>query len=275
MPSAARGGRGRPRAGGGDRRERADGGDRRDDRGGGHGSRRRLNQDEYDGPPIPDEVTGRELDRRVRDQLRQLPERLGLRVAKHLVAAGLLLADGAPDDLETAYAHARAARARASRVPAVREAFAELAYLTGRYEEALRELRTVRRMTGSPDALPLMADCERALGRPDKALALGREPAASKLEPAGRAELAVVLAGARRDKGQLDAALGVLEGADLRSRTRADWVPRLRYAYADALAAAGRTDAALEWFHRAAAVDTDQVTDARDRAEALERTAGS
>jgi hypothetical protein len=62
-----------------------------------------------------------------------------------------------------------------------------------------------------------------------------------------------VTAGARRDRGEFDAAVSVLEGSDLRSRSRAEWVARLRYAYADALLAAGRNADALEWFHRAAA----------------------
>ncbi len=229
--------------------------------------RRGLTQEEYDGPELPADVTGRELGRDVQDQLRGLPERLALRVARHLVLAGRL----AGSDPDTAFAHARAARARAARVAAVREAYGELAYLTGRWAEALRELRTVRRMTGHPDHLPVMADCERALGRPDRALALSRDPAAERLDAHGRAELTIVAAGARRDRGELDAAVALLESADLRTRSRAEWVPRLRYAYADALEAAGRAADALEWFHRAAAVDGQDGTDAFERAEALGR----
>lgn len=228
--------------------------------------RRGISQADYDGPPLPDEVTGRELAREVAEGLRGLPDRLAARVARHLVVAGRLAAD----DPETAFAHARAARARAARVAVVREAYGELAYLTGRWSEALRELKTVRRMTGRPDHLPVLADCERALGRPDRALALARDPAAARLDAAGRAELAIVTAGARRDRDEPDAALAVLERADLRTSTRADWVARLRYAYADALAAAGRDGDALEWFHRAAAVDAHQVTDALKRAAQLQ-----
>jgi len=232
----------------------------------GSGSRRRLSQEEYDGPALPDSITGRELDRQARDQLSSLPERLAVRVARHLVAAGHL----ADEDPETAFAHARAARARAARVPAVREAYAELAYLTERWEEALRELRTVRRMTGSADSLPLIADCERALGRPERALMLARDPGVQRLDAAGQAEMAIVIAGARRDRGQIEAALSGLETADLRTRSRAPWVVRLRYAYADALQAAGRATEALEWFHRAAGVDGQGDTDALERAETLQ-----
>ncbi len=225
-----------------------------------------MTQTEYDGPELPADVTGKELGRDVLEQLRVLPERLGARVARHLVMAGRLI----DTDPATAFAHARAARARAARVAAVREAYGELAYLTGRWAEALRELKTVRRMTGRLDHLPLLADCERALGRPERALALARDPGAARLDPSGRAELAIVTAGARRDLGELNAAVATLDSADVRTRTREGWVPRLRYAYADALEAAGRTADALEWFHRAAAVDGQGDTDARERAESLQ-----
>jgi tetratricopeptide (TPR) repeat protein len=201
-------------------------------------------------------VTGKELGPDIANQLRSLPDRLALRVSRHLVMAGRL-ADTDPD---TAFAHARAARARAARVAPVREAYGELAYLTGQWAEALRELKTVRRMTGRPDHLPVMADCERAL--------------AATLDAASRAELAIVTAGARRDRGEFDAAVSVLEGAELRTKSRAEWVARLRYAYADALLAAGRDADALEWFHRAAAVDGQGSTDALERAEALQRSSG-
>lgn len=229
--------------------------------------RRGMTQDEYDGPVLPDDVTGKELGRDVADQLRGLPDRLAVRVARHLVMAGRL----ADTDPQTAFAHARAARARAARVAAVREAYGELAYLTGQWAEALRELKTVRRMTGRPDHLAVLADCERALGRPDRALSLARDPGAERLDAEGRAELAIVAAGARRDRGELAAAVALLESADIRTRVRAGWVPRLRYAYADALEAAGRETEALEWFHRAAAVDGQAETDALERAESLQR----
>ena len=83
--------------------------------------------------------------------------------------------------------------------------------------------------------------------------------------------MTIVEAGARRDMGQLDAALRTLELAPLTSKSRASWVVRLRYAYADTLEAAGRETDALAWFHRTNAIDADQITDAADRAEALER----
>jgi tetratricopeptide (TPR) repeat protein len=128
-------------------------------------------------------------------------------------------------------------------------------------------------MNGSNDFLHVMADCERALGRPEKALDLARNPAVVNLEDALKAEMTIVEAGARRDLGQIDAALRTLEHAPLRSKSRADWVVRLRYAYADTLVAAGRREEAVEWFHRTVAIDGNEITDAAVRAAELESAA--
>lgn len=86
--------------------------------------------------------------------------------------------------------------------------------------------------------------------------------------------MTIVEAGARRDLGELDAALRTLESAPLTSKSRAPWVVRLRYAYADTLEAAGRLGEALEWFHRTGAIDSDKITDAVERAADLERRLG-
>jgi tetratricopeptide (TPR) repeat protein len=119
-----------------------------------------------------------------------------------------------------------------------------------------------------------MADCERALGRPDRALALTHSPAVADLPVDQKAEVTIVEAGARRDLGEFDAALRTLENAPLRSRSRAEWVVRLRYSYADTLEAAGRLEDALEWFHRTVGIDGEEATDAEERAADLERRLG-
>jgi tetratricopeptide (TPR) repeat protein len=227
---------------------------------------RSAEQAKYDGPPLDPEITGKELDRSVAQQLRGLPEKLAARVARHLVAAGLIL----DEDPKTAYQHTLAARARAARIAVVREACGEAAYHAGEFAEALAELRAAKRMNGNTDYLPVMADCERALGRPERALALARNPSVATMEDHLKAEMTIVEAGARRDLGEVDAALRTLENAPLRSRSRADWVARLRYAYADTLLAAGRTEDAVVWFHRTVGVDGNQVTDAAERLEELE-----
>jgi hypothetical protein len=219
-----------------------------------------------DDPKIPEGITGAELDRGVKAELRSLPRTLADLVAQHLVASGRFL----DDDPELAYQHARTARRLAARLGGVREAVAITAYLAEHYDEALTEFRAVRRMTGNHEVLAMMADCERALGRPDKALALTKDKHVHDLSEPTQIELLIVAAGARRDMGQTAAAIQMLEVPELTKRTRAEWLPRLRYAYADALAEAGRTDDALVWFHRAAGVDGDGATGAAERAAELE-----
>ncbi len=199
-------------------------------------------------------------------ELRSLPRTLADLVAQHLVASGRFL----DDDPELAYQHARTARRLAARLGGVREAVAITAYLAEHYDEALTEFRAVRRMTGNHEVIAMMADCERALGRPDKALALLKDKHVHDVSEATQIELLIVAAGARRDKGQTAVAVQMLDVPELAKRTRAEWLPRLRYAYADALAEAGRTDDALVWFHRAAGVDGDGVTGAAERAAELE-----
>jgi tetratricopeptide (TPR) repeat protein len=215
---------------------------------------------------IPPDVSSRQLSGFVRRQLRGLPERVAEMVGQHLVMAGHLI----DDDPALAHDHALAARSLAARVGVVREACGETAYAAGRYADALAELRAARRMTGSWAYLPMMADCERALGRPERAIRLSQESAAAQLDDAGKAELTIVAAGARRDMGQPEAALQLLESAPLSSQQHEPWVARLRYAYADTLESVGRLDDAVEWFHRTVAVDDQSATDATERLAAIE-----
>ena len=83
--------------------------------------------------------------------------------------------------------------------------------------------------------------------------------------------MTIVEAGARRDMGQLDAALRTLELAPLNSKSRAPWVVRLRYAYADTLEAAGRETTPWPGSTAPTPIDSEQLTDAAERAEALEK----
>jgi tetratricopeptide (TPR) repeat protein len=185
-------------------------------------------------------------------------------VARYLVAAGTA------EDPEQGYAYARAARRLAARVGVVREANAIAAYRTGRWAEALAELRAARRMTGRDDYLPLMADCERALGRLDRALAVIREADGSRLDRATQIELRIVESGIRRDQGLADAAVLALQVPELTSGRLRPWSARLFYAYADALLAAGREDEAREAFERAVDADADGETDAGERLDELD-----
>ncbi|MCL2542318.1 MAG: tetratricopeptide repeat protein [Nocardioidaceae bacterium] len=227
-------------------------------------------QEVYDGPPLPEDITGRELAPDIRAQLRSLPEKLATRVARHLAAAGALI----DDEPEVAYQHSLAARARAPRLAVVREAVGEAAYAAGHYNEALSELRAAKRMNGATAYLPIMADCHRALGNAKRAIELAKSPSVARFAPEAKAEMTIVEAGARRDLGQVDAALRTLELSPISSKSREPWVLRLRYAYADTLEHAGRLEDALSWFHRSNAIDGEELTDAADRAAALEKRLG-
>ncbi|UQX90110.1 hypothetical protein M6D93_08950 [Jatrophihabitans telluris] len=186
-------------------------------------------------------------------------------VGGHLVAAGRLI----DDNPKTALEHARAARGRGARVAAVREACGLAAYHAEEWAEAIAELRAARRISGDASHLAVMADCERALGRPERALKMLDDPMVGKIDPASRAELLIVVAGARRDLGQLDAALAIFERGGLDTKHPKPGSNRLWYAYADTLAEAGRTQDAIQWFGKAASVDYDDETDAADRAADL------
>jgi tetratricopeptide (TPR) repeat protein len=210
--------------------------------------------------PLPDDVEARELEPGTRKQLLTLSKDTADRVARHLVMAGRLM----DEEPQEALRHARAATAMAGRVAAVREANGLVAYVAGEWTEALAELRAARRISGDAEHLPVMADCERALGRPEKALGMADEPAAASLSPAARVELLIVASGARRDLGQAEAAVHMLEVGALSGPVR-PWTARLRYAYADALLAVGREDDARQWFARASEADPEGETDATDR----------
>jgi tetratricopeptide (TPR) repeat protein len=216
------------------------------------------------GPRVPDAISAEQLDPEARAQLNSLPNDLADSVARYLVAAEL---DEAPVQ---GYAYAQAAKRLAARVGVVREACGIAAYRTGRWAEALSELRAARRMTGRDDYLPIMADCERALGRLDRALALVREANAEGLNRAMQIELHIVESGIRRDQGLADAAVLALQVPELTSGRQRPWSARLFYAYADALLAAGRAEEARDAFARAAVADTRGETDAAERLDEMD-----
>ena len=128
------------------------------------------------------------LDRGARSRLRTLSKPNADHVARHLVMAGRLV----DVDPEVAYEHAREAMRSAGRVDIVREAVALTAYATGRYAEALREVRTVRRLSGIDAHPAIEADCERGLGRPERALAVVAEAKQRELPLADAVEVTIV-----------------------------------------------------------------------------------
>ncbi|MDN6303703.1 MAG: hypothetical protein L0J57_11760, partial [Brachybacterium sp.] len=212
-------------------------------------------------PRIPESITGRELDRDARSELFSLSKETAERVARHMVAAQLL----EDSDGETALAHARFAARLGGRVGAVRETYGVLAYRAGDFRTASRELRTSLRITGRADVLPLIADSERGLGRPERALDIAASDDAAALGVDAAIELMIVVAGAYADTGDIGTALRTLEIPALRHKVEGRWQVRLWVAYADLLERADRADEARRWITLAADADTDGLTDAAER----------
>ncbi|MGW5076843.1 hypothetical protein [Rhodococcus sp. NPDC004095] len=255
--------RGGDRRSGGPQRRGGEGGFAPRPRDGGASPERRAPRP--DEPDLPEDIQAGELDPAVRRDLLSLDKSNANTVARHLVMASKLL----EDDPQLALAHARAARQRAGRVAVVRETAGIVAYHAGEWAEALSELRAARRMAGGPGLLAVMADCERGLGRPERAIELGRSEEARALKGDEATELRIVVAGARMDLGQFDQAVVTLQTPELDASKSGPTAARLFYAYADALVAAGRREDGLKWFLNSAAADLDGDTDAEERAAEL------
>jgi len=186
-----------------------------------------------------------------------LPESLQDRVGRHLLAAEIAIGE---DDLDSALAHSRQAKKLAGRVAVVREANGTIEYLAGEYAAALNELRAVRRMTGSNDFVAMMADCERGLGRPERAIEFLKSIPMKELSPETAMEALMVNAGARADLGQVDAALLLLNVGALTSLPAGDLRARMQEAYSELLEQAGRSEEARAWRGKAMKSDINGVT---------------
>lgn len=244
--------------------ERRPSGDRKPfDRAGAGGDRRppRPREDDdrprHDDPEIPETVAANQLDKVARAELKTLSKDNADWVARHLVMAGQLI----DEDAALAHKHALAAARRAGRIAVVRETVGITAYALGEFELALRELRTYRRISGRDDQLPLMVDCERGIGRPEKALELGRSVPRASLDAAVQVALSIAMSGARLDLGQADAALTELQIPQLDPERAFAWSPALFDAYATVLEDLGRAEEAEQWWQR-----SDRATIALDRA---------
>ena len=213
-------------------------------------------------PDIPDDVTGEELEKSVRAELLSLSAENAKVVARHMVCVNLYM----DIDPELSHKHAVAAAHHAGRLAVVRETAGYAAYRAGHYEIALKELRASNRISGDVSMWPVMADCERGLGNPLKALNLAGSAEVKRLAKPEEIEMRIVASGARRDLGEFDAAVVTLQCKELKNENE-EWALRLRYAYADALEAAGRLDEAREWFSKCADLDPDELTDAFERSQ--------
>ncbi|WP_253201988.1 hypothetical protein [Subtercola sp. PAMC28395] len=212
----------------------------------------------HDDPEVPEDVSVKELDRGAFNELKTLSKENADGVAKHLVMVARLI----ESDPELAHKHATSASRRAGRIAMVRETLAITAYATGDYALAIRELRTYRRISGSNEQLALMVDSERGLGRPDRALELGRSVERHTLTPATQVAVAIAMSGARLDLNQPEAALAELEIPQLDRNLAYSYSPELFWAYAEVLDDLGRESDAAQW--RAYA---ERAEDALDAAE--------
>ena len=147
------------------------------------------------------------LDPAMRKHLQTLSKDNAELVARHLVMAGVLV----NDDPQAAHEHALAAQRHGGRVGIVREALAMTAYAVGAYNLALREIHALRRLTGTKAHVVIEADCERGMGRPERALDVIAEADRESLTDQFKVELALVESGARADLGEYEAGLAIIE----------------------------------------------------------------
>jgi len=204
---------------------------------------RPASPDKAKSPLIPHDITPEDLEMGVRVQLKTLTAENAERVARHLAMVAIL----GDQDIELAHSHAIAAADRAGRIAVVRETLAITAYMVEDWALALREFLTHRRMTASNEHLPMMVDCERGLGRPKKALELGRSVERTELPAETRVNLAIAMSGARLDLGENDLALSELEVRELDASRVFEYSPALFWAYSDTLELLGRAAESKKW----------------------------
>ncbi|HWC14349.1 MAG TPA: tetratricopeptide repeat protein [Actinomycetota bacterium] len=172
------------------------------------------------------------------------------------------------EDYDEAIRLGEQAKHIALRSSAARELLGLAYYRVGKWNEAAKELTTFRRISGSTEQNPVIADCYRALGKPDKAVEICADIDRKAVDPAVYYEGVIVAAGALADQDRLDDAITLLGRLDLRPEVAAEHHLRAWYALADLLERKGRFTQAREWFEAVAGADAD-MTDATDRLKKL------
>ncbi len=174
----------------------------------------------------------------------------------------------AEEDYEEAIELGEQSKHIALRSGAIRELLGLAYYRAGRWQEAVRELSAYKRLAGSTDQNPVLADAYRAMERPERALEVCAEMSPSATPPPILYEGVIVSAGALADLGRLDEAISRLEKLHLSPESPEEHHFRAWYVLADMLERKGRFTQAREWFE---AVDSaaPEMTDARDRLKKL------
>ena len=182
------------------------------------------------------------LSREEKERLRGLSKEHAENIGLHVLAAYTL----EQDDPKAALAHAVWVARQASRVDFARETLAFIAYRQGDWKLALREFRTAYRMNGYADYLPFIADCERGLGNPKKAIEIALSDDAKRLQGESKAELFLVYAGALADLEQWDTAINVVHQLGRSKGLEGPYRMRAIQAEQFFLEGAGRHDEAAE-----------------------------
>jgi tetratricopeptide (TPR) repeat protein len=156
----------------------------------------------------------------------------------------------------------------ALRAASVRELLGLAYYRAGRWQEAARELSAFRRITGTTEQNPVLADCYRAMGKPQRALELCNEIDPRRVSEEVFFEGQIVGAAALAEMGRLDEAIERLEGLELRPKVAEPHHLRAWYVLADLLERRAKFTQAREWFEAVGAADPD-MTDAPERVRKL------
>ena len=156
------------------------------------------------------------------------------------------------------------------RVAAVHEVSGLAAYRTGRWREAAASLETARQLRPDPSLLPVLADCYRAQRRWTDVDNVWRDVRSSSPPHDVMAEARIVVAGALADRGDVKAAIELMQTAAKPPKRVRDHHLRQWYVLADLYDRAGDTVAAARWFREIAARDA-AFADVRDRLRSLGR----
>lgn len=176
-----------------------------------------------------------------RERLRGLSKEHAENIGLHILAAYTL----EERDPELALEHAKWVAHQASRIDFARETLAFVAYRQGDYKLALREFRTAFRMNGFLDYLPFIADCERGMGEPKKAIETAMSDDAKYLRGESKAEMFLVYAGALGDLELWDKAIEIVHTLGRSKGLAGEYRMRAVQAEQYFLEQAGRSDEAV------------------------------
>ncbi len=195
-----------------------------------------------DEPKMPKGIEWKMLTSDDRERLRGLSKEHAENIGLHILAA-YTLEESNP---ELALEHAKWVARQASRIDFARETLAFVAYRQGDYKLAAREFRTAFRMNGFLDYLPFIADCERGLGEPKKAIELAMSDDAKYLRGEAKAEMFLVYAGALGDLKMWDKAIEIVHTLGRSKGLAGEYRMRAVQAEQYFLEESGRSEEAIE-----------------------------